>query len=155
MPSAGEAVATATANHVTFTADNFTWEEVVNVVTNCDDLTDELMTHYHGNWYGFLGPCIPFVNMKIGSADPGSIDANQNVVDTIFGNGDIFEPKARFSVPFYQCFHRLCHRSLSSVKAQKLSRYKSGSSNFAIDRKLSADHHPFQCILYWNCCSIW
>jgi hypothetical protein len=43
--------------------------------------------------------------MNIGATDSGFEYANQNVVDSNFRGGNIFEPQAFFGPAFNECFH--------------------------------------------------
>ena len=43
--------------------------------------------------------------MKVGAADAGQEDADLDVIDADFRLGNIFEPKARAALTFYESFH--------------------------------------------------
>ena len=95
MPPAGEAIAAAAADDVPLAADHIAGKKVGHIRADFDDLADELMPddHRHGN--RLLGPGVPFVDVQIGAADAGPIDADQHVVDADRRHGHFFEPQAR------------------------------------------------------------
>lgn len=107
MPPTSEAVATASTDHMSFAADNFTGMKVDNIRADLDDFAHELMTdnHWHGN--SFLCPLVPIVDMDIGAANSGPIDTNQHVIDADCRFGHLVEPKPRFRLLLNKCFHGL------------------------------------------------
>ena len=83
------AVTAPPADHMTISGDNLPGTEVIDVVSHLDDLAHELVAHHHRHGDGFLGPGVPVVYVKIGSADPGLIYANENVADSDVRDGRI------------------------------------------------------------------
>src|SRR5262249_9783360 len=80
MPSAGEAVTTSAADDVPFPAHDLPRMEIGNVRPDRDDLADKFVAYDHRHWDRLFRPIIPVVNVKIGSADAGAVDLDQNVV---------------------------------------------------------------------------
>ena len=81
MAAAGEAVAAAAADDVTFPADDIAGEEIGDVGPDFDDAADKLVADGHGDGNGLLRPVVPLVDVDIGAADAGAQDADQDVVD--------------------------------------------------------------------------
>ena len=59
----------------------------------------------HGNRNGGARPFVPFIDMQVCAADTGMRYANQDVVNTDGGFGDIHERESRRAVRFYKSFH--------------------------------------------------
>ena len=57
----------------------------------------------------FWAQCVPFVNVKVGSADGGFEDADQDIVDSDFRDGDFFQIQSRFGMAFHECLHGFAH----------------------------------------------
>jgi hypothetical protein len=101
-------------------ADQFSDSEVRYVRADCDDLAHKFVADDHRDRNGRLRPGIPFVNMKVGAADPGQKDADFHVIDANLRLGNIFEPKARTALTFYESFHflpyaiRACYWSMEA-----------------------------------------
>jgi len=72
MTPAGETVSAASANHMALAADDVTGEEIHYIRSNLDDLPDKFMADRHGHGDGLLRPSVPFVNMHVRTADPGT-----------------------------------------------------------------------------------
>src|SRR5262245_59093462 len=98
MTAAGETVATTPANDMAFGADNITLVKISDVGADLDDLPHEFVAYDHGNRNGLLRPFVPFVDVQVGTADTGAIDADQDIVNADGWLGDIFEPQTRFGV---------------------------------------------------------
>src|SRR5580693_4301013 len=94
VAAAGEAVAAASADDMAFAGDEVADLEVGDVGADGRKFADELMADDHGNGYGLLGPLVPLINMDIGAADSGAADADEDVVDAVFGLGNVLEPEA-------------------------------------------------------------
>jgi len=77
MAAAGEAVTAMATDDVPFAADDLTGEKVFDVRAHLHDLADEFMAHHHRNGNSFSGPFVPFINVDIGPADAGAIDADE------------------------------------------------------------------------------
>src|SRR3569833_1719895 len=105
MAASSEAVAAASADDVALATDDVAGEEVVDVGADGDDFADELMAdgHWHGD--GFLRPLIPVVNVDVGAADAGVLDADEDVVDAHGGLGNVFGPEAALRFRFDQRLH--------------------------------------------------
>ena len=94
MAPAGQAIAAAAANHVAFAADNVAGIKVVDVGADRNDLADKFMADGHGNRDGLLRPLVPLVDMNVGAADAGIVDAHQHIVDADDRFGNIFQPQS-------------------------------------------------------------
>ncbi len=107
VSATGETVAAASADHVAFTADNVAGMEVRHVGSDFDDFTDKFVSDDHGNGDGALSPRVPFVNMHVRTADAGSVDFDQYVIEADFGFRNVFQPEPFFCVAFDEGLH-LC-----------------------------------------------
>jgi hypothetical protein len=81
VTAAREAVSAATADDVTFSADELTDGEIGDVGADGYDFADELVTNDEPLTDGRSGPGIPVVNMEVGAADAGVENADFDVVD--------------------------------------------------------------------------
>ena len=92
MPPSGQAVAAASADYVTFAAHQIARVKIVHIRAHFDDLSHEFMAdrHRHGN--GALRPFVPVIDVNVGTANTGAAHADQNIVDTDAGLGDLFQP---------------------------------------------------------------
>ena len=74
--------------------------EVIDVVADFKDFTDELVPNdqRHGN--GPLRPGIPLVDVQVGAADAGAVDANQNIIDADRRLRHIGQPQTRLGPAF-------------------------------------------------------
>jgi hypothetical protein len=82
------------ADYVTFAADYFTRLEVPDVATCFNNLSHELMSHYHGDGDGLLSPFIPVVYVEISPADARAIDLDQDVIVANCRFRNVLKPKA-------------------------------------------------------------
>src|SRR5262245_21606020 len=105
MAASRQAIAASPAHDVAFAADDFTGEEVADVAPDLDDFADKFMPDHHRNGNGPLGPGVPFVDVKIGAADAGPPDLDQDVIDPAFRLGNVLESKAGGSAGFDEGFH--------------------------------------------------
>ena len=71
VPPPGQAMAAATADDVTFAADEVARREVLDVGADLDDLADELVADESGGWIVVLGPGVPRLDVQVGAADAG------------------------------------------------------------------------------------
>jgi hypothetical protein len=90
MTSPGEAVSATTAHDVSLTADGLAREKIGDIGTYFDDLPDEFVPDHQGNGDGLGRPGVPLMNVHVGPANPGAMDANEDVVDARLRLGDIF-----------------------------------------------------------------
>ncbi len=107
VSATGETVTAASADHVSFAADNVAGMEVRHVGPDFDDFADKFVSDDHGNRNRALGPGIPFVNMHVRTADAGSVDFDQYVIEADFGFRNVFQPEPFFCVAFDEGLH-LC-----------------------------------------------
>jgi hypothetical protein len=82
MPPSRQAVSALSANDVAFAADDVAGCKSADVRPDLNDFTDKFMADDQADRYGLPRPFIPFVDMKVRSADPRSLDADQDVIDT-------------------------------------------------------------------------
>jgi hypothetical protein len=122
MPSASQAIATPTTDHVSFPRNDFSGEEILDVRTNFHDLTNEFVTDHHRYGNRLLCPGIPIVNVQIGSADPRFLHTDQAVVDTDFWEGDVLQFKTYSAMMLYQSFHSRVHREGVEAKGRRVLR---------------------------------
>src|SRR5215831_14191099 len=107
MAAPCHAVATASANHVSFTRDQLTRLEVVYIRSDFNDLADKFVANHHRDGNRLLRPFIPIEDVKVGAANSSSQDPNEDVVDADAGLGNISKPQTGFSSGFDQSFHFL------------------------------------------------
>ena len=105
VAAAGEAVAAAAANEVTFRGDVVPDLEVRDPGPKFLDVSAELVTHGHGDRDGALGPGIPVVDVEVGATDGGFADADEDIHRSRFGPWDLFHPKSGFVLRLDQCTH--------------------------------------------------
>ena len=74
-----------------------------------DDLAAEFMAddHRHGNC--LRCPAVPIIDMDVGAADGGALDADQHVLGSRFGDREAIEPDAGFGLQLGQRGHRGIH----------------------------------------------
>ena len=63
------------------------------------------MSDGHRDGNGLSSPLIPIVYMEIRSADGRLMHPYQHIIDPRLGNGDRFQPKARFRPTFHKSVH--------------------------------------------------
>src|SRR5258707_15082735 len=95
MAPSGQAVPTPSAYDMTFAADDIAAIEVIDVGSDLDNLSNELMSNRHRHWNCLLCPIIPLIDVNVGAADAGVMHAHQHIVDADLALGDLFEPEAR------------------------------------------------------------
>lgn len=99
MASSSQAIAAASADHVTLAADDVAAKEVADVRADFNDLADKLVADGHRYGYRLLCPLVPLVNVNVRAADTGVVHPNQHVVDADRWLGDTFKPKPPFGLP--------------------------------------------------------
>ncbi len=92
VPPSSQTVTTATANQMTFTGDEVTRFEVMNISAYLRHSSNKLMSHMHRNRYRPLSPFIPVVDMNIRAAYRCLVNSNQNIIDSNLGNRHLFQP---------------------------------------------------------------
>src|SRR5690606_1905425 len=76
-----------------------------DIATDLFDRSHEFMSHNQRDFYGRASPLIPFVDVQVCSADSGSIDPDQDVVDTYGGDRNFLQPEATPCFLLYKRFH--------------------------------------------------
>src|SRR5690554_910715 len=107
MASPGQAVTAAPAYHMALAGNNLPRVEVVDIGADFDDLADKFVTHYHGHRNGLLSPAVPMIDMHVSTANSGSLDLDQHVIDTDRWNRHFFQPETGCGLFLDQCFHVL------------------------------------------------
>jgi hypothetical protein len=69
MPPAGQAIAAAAADHVTFAAHQIARVKIADVGAHFHDLADEFVADRHGHGNGALRPFVPVVDVNVGAAN--------------------------------------------------------------------------------------
>src|SRR5678816_4492983 len=105
MTPTRHAVATSAADHVPFAGDQFARMKVINVRADGDDLADKFMTDGERDLDRATCPLVPIVDVDIRAADPGAKHADQDIVDSDCGFGDVAEPEAGFGGILDEGFH--------------------------------------------------
>ena len=104
-PPAGQAVAAAAARDVAFRADDLAWVDRRHVFAELDDLTDELVADDQRRLDRVLRPLVPRVDVKVGAADSGAENTDQDLTRAGPGFGDVIEPQARRGFCFDERLH--------------------------------------------------
>ena len=95
MAASGKAVAAAAADDVSLSADQFADLHVVHVASERRDTPDELVSNHHRRMDRLLRPFIPVVDMHIRAADRRLFNFDENIVDSVFRDGDFSERQPR------------------------------------------------------------
>ena len=80
MTPARETIAAMAADNVTFAGDEITWRKTFHARAHTLDHADKLMPHDHRHRDGLLRPCVPVINVDIGSADRRFPDPDEHVI---------------------------------------------------------------------------
>src|SRR5690606_33856761 len=67
---------------------------------------------------GALGPCVPFVDVQVGTADRGLFELDQHLVGAGTGHRDLFHPDALGGLALDQRLHGLGHYGDSPGKGR-------------------------------------
>jgi hypothetical protein len=110
MTTARQTVATAPAHDVPLARDHITDFQIRDVAAHRGHRPDEFMADRHGNGDRFLRPCVPFINVDIGTADGGFMDLDQHIVDPDLGHVHFLEPESGPGLFLDQRLHFLLHR---------------------------------------------
>ena len=105
LPAAGQAISATAAHHMAFAAYDVPGKEIRDVGADLHDFADEFMSDDHGHGNRLAGPGIPLMDVKIGTADPRAIDADEHVVNAVLGDGNVFEPQSRHRLGFDKGLH--------------------------------------------------
>ena len=111
MPPARQTIPAMSTDDVSLTHHHLTASKSEDVVADCIDDADELMTNHHWHRDCFLRPVIPIIDVNVGAADRRLQHADENVITASFRNGNLLKPEARFGFRFYDCLHGLLHDS--------------------------------------------
>ena len=81
VTAASETIPAMPAGDVTFPHNEIALRKPAHICSNRRDLADEFVADDHRNGNCASRPFVPFIDVNIGSADAGAVDANQDVVD--------------------------------------------------------------------------
>lgn len=98
-------VSAASADEMAFNADDVADCEIDDVRADINEFADEFVADGRRNFDRALRPCVPIVNMQVGSADAAAFDTDHYIINAHFGHGNIFYPKTGFGLAFNYCFH--------------------------------------------------
>lgn len=95
---------------MSLTGNDLTRKEVGDVRAHLDDFANELVANDHRDGNGLLGPSIPVVDVKVGTADPRLFDTDQDIIDPDGWEWDVLKFQTAAAVVFDQCFHASVRR---------------------------------------------
>ena len=82
------------------------FDQTGDALANIDNRADSFMAE---NSAGLHGRHVALKNVEIGSADRSLEDANQDVINSDFRDGDFFQIQSRFGMAFHECLHGFAH----------------------------------------------
>src|ERR1035437_2891950 len=85
-------VATMTASQMALSGNYLTYFQIGHSGAHLFDMTHILMTNNHRCPYSFLGPFIPFINMKVGTTNGRLFDLYNYIIQPRFGNRNFLHP---------------------------------------------------------------
>jgi len=106
------AIAAASADYVSFAADDLADFDVADVVADFFDGSDEFVARDKRGFDCFLRPAVPVVDVDVGAADSGLLDFDEDVVAADRRNGHFFGPDSGFG----SCFHKRFHSFVSPAR---------------------------------------
>src|SRR4029077_3155320 len=99
------AVPAPPADDVALAANEVAHLEVAYVRAEGHDLAGGLVGDHHGHRDRLLPPRVPAVDVEVGAADPGLVNADQDVVDAGLGRRHVLEPEALLPLRLHQRLH--------------------------------------------------
>ena len=117
MTATGHTVTAMTANHVSFSADNFSHAEILYVTAHLNDLPDKLVPHHQRDRDGITRPIIPFIDMEIGAADARTVHLDEHITRARLGLRHVLEPKSFSRLFFNECLHLSCKKDFHVMDA--------------------------------------
>ena len=109
MRVAGAAEQTGEVDDVPFGRDALAHANASHGIADCRDRAHELMPDDERRLDAILRPCVPGVNVMVGSAEAGLFDANQDVGRTDRRNRHLHQAKTRTRARFDERHHRRSH----------------------------------------------
>ena len=94
MAAPRHAIAAAAAHHVAFAGNQLARMKIDDVRAYRNDLADEFMADCHRDRNGLARPLVPIVNVNVGTANPGAVDPDQNVVNADRRDGNVLDPQS-------------------------------------------------------------
>src|SRR5690606_5032355 len=92
--AAAAAIAAVAADDVAFGGDALADAVALHAGAELGDAADELVADHQAGLDGALGPCVPFVDVQVGTADRGLFELDQHLVGAGTGHRDLFHPDA-------------------------------------------------------------
>src|SRR5450759_535272 len=114
------AVTAMTTSQMAFSGNSFANFKVGYSCAHFFNVPHVLMTNYHWNPDSFLRPCVPLINMQIGTADCRFLNFYDNIIKPRFRNRNFLHPQTFLRSGFYKSFH-LLHKGVIFNKALKNS----------------------------------
>jgi len=105
VTAAGQAVAAPPADHVPLGTDEVPGPEVHDVRAGRHHLAHKFVADHHRNRDCPARPVVPFVDVKVGSTNPGPQHSNKHIVDAGFGFGNILQGQTGTRRRFNEGFH--------------------------------------------------
>ncbi len=118
----GQAVAAAAADHVTLARHEVAGGEVGDVGAHVHDLADELVTDHERRLDRPGRPRIPALDVEVRAADPGLVDADQDVVDADRGDRHLAQLQTRTGSGLDQGQHRAGPVRLVALRVSRCPR---------------------------------
>src|SRR5262249_32421047 len=100
---AGAALQALAASHVHFGGNEVTFSYCRDLVTECNDFATKLMPRNKWRMNAPLRPAVPFVDMKVGAADRGDFDFDENVGAPDGWNFDLPNLSSRSGIRLHYC----------------------------------------------------
>ncbi len=107
VPPACQAVATVTADKMSFAGNNITGLEIMHISANLLHPSDKLMTDVHGHGNRLFRPFIPVIDVHIGTADCCFVYLYQDIVVANLGYRNLTQPETRLRLGLDQCLHHI------------------------------------------------
>ena len=78
------------------------------------------MPDHETYWDGCAGPCVPFINVQVRTADTGKENPDLYLVDAHLRLRQVFQPKSRSVLRLHKCFHDEAFLTRSHTCTRKL-----------------------------------
>ena len=96
------AIAAAATDDMPLARDDHPRLVVVHIVADRDDLADEFVPDHHRHGDRLLRPFVPLIDVDVGAADGGALDADLDVVRPRLRLGHVFKPQSADRLALYQ-----------------------------------------------------
>jgi hypothetical protein len=135
MTPPGKTIPAAPADDMSFAAHDFAGMEIDHVRANFDDFTDKFVPDHQRHGDNGASPIVPFVDVKIGSADAGEQDADQDIVNSNLRLRNVFEPETAFRTAFNESFHTVIGAHEGNIAWPQANSHGRTSATDIIDRR--------------------